>query len=93
MFFYYLRQLFRVDRVVFGAPNPNLGACGGWIHLQAHKHPFHDLDVQGGVLADECALLLRRFFQSRRLQGVADSRRLSIIEDDDDDETELNGFS
>ncbi|CAM9635501.1 unnamed protein product, partial [Sphacelaria rigidula] len=59
-------QLFRVDRIVYGAPNPNLGACGGWVDLRSHKHAFHDLQVQGGVLADQCALLLQGFFRSRR---------------------------
>ncbi|CAM9333812.1 unnamed protein product [Scytosiphon promiscuus] len=64
-------QLFRVDRVVFGAPNPNLGACGGWVDLSAQKHAFHEVEVTGGVLADECALILRDFFRSRRLEEDA----------------------
>ncbi|CAN0276402.1 unnamed protein product [Scytosiphon promiscuus] len=64
-------QLFRVDRVVFGAPNPNLGACGGWVDLSAQKHAFHEVEVTGGVLADECALILRDFFRSRRREEDA----------------------
>lgn len=52
--------------MVFGASNPNLGACGGWVDLSAQKHAFHDVQVTGGVLADECALILRDFFRSRR---------------------------
>ncbi|CAB1120923.1 unnamed protein product [Ectocarpus sp. CCAP 1310/34] len=74
-------QLFRVDRVVFGAPNPNLGACGGWVDLSSQRHAFHELEVKGGVLAEECALPLRGFFRSRRREeeiasagdGVADT--------------------
>ncbi|CAM9888397.1 unnamed protein product, partial [Ectocarpus sp. 13 AM-2016] len=62
-------QLFRVDRVVFGAPNPNLGACGGWVDLSSQRHAFHELEVKGGVLAEECALPLRGFFRSRRRGG------------------------
>ncbi|CAN0007239.1 unnamed protein product [Ectocarpus sp. 6 AP-2014] len=62
-------QLFRVDRVVFGAPNPNLGACGGWVDLSSQRHAFHELEVKGGVLAEECALPLRGFFRSRRREG------------------------
>lgn len=64
-----LVQLFRVDRVVYGAPNPNLGACGGWVDLSAQKHAFHDLEVRGGVLVEECATPLRGFFRSRRREG------------------------
>lgn len=59
--------------MVFGAPNPNLGACGGWVDLSAQKHAFHDLEVTGGVLAEECATPLRGFFRSRRREGEASS--------------------
>lgn len=38
--------------------------------LPAQKHAFHDLEVQGGVLADECALPLRQFFRSRRRGAI-----------------------
>lgn len=57
--------------MVYGAPNPNLGACGGWVDLSARKHAFHELEVKGGVLAEECALPLRGFFRSRRREGDA----------------------
>lgn len=57
--------------MVFGAPNPNLGACGGRVDLSAQKHAFHDLAVTGGVLAEECATPLRGFFRSRRREGEA----------------------
>ncbi|CAN0020397.1 unnamed protein product, partial [Choristocarpus tenellus] len=60
------KQLFRVDRVVFGAPNPTLGGAGGWINLLENKHAFHALEIQGGVLATECANLVRRFFRRER---------------------------
>ncbi|CAM9789305.1 unnamed protein product, partial [Hapterophycus canaliculatus] len=73
-------QLFRVDRVVFGAPNPNLGACGGWVDLSAQKHAFHEVKVTGGVLADECALILRDFFRSRRSEdGAASTGNRSAV--------------
>lgn len=39
--------------------------------LPAHKHAFHELEVRGGVLADECAVPLRGFFRSLRREGVA----------------------
>ncbi len=39
--------------------------------LSARKHAFHELEVRGGVLAEECALPLRGFFRSRRREGDA----------------------
>lgn len=60
-------SLARVSRIVFGAPDLRLGACGTWIDFPAYRHPFHKFDdVVGGVCADEAALLMRTFFKQRR---------------------------
>jgi tRNA(adenine34) deaminase len=56
----------RLDRVVFGAPDPKTGAAGGVLNLFAEPRLNHRTQVQGGVLAGECAALLRAFFQPRR---------------------------
>lgn len=56
----------RIARVVFGAPDPKTGACGGVIDLPAEKRLNHHLEVQGGVLGAECGRLLSDFFKERR---------------------------
>ena len=56
----------RVARVIFGAPDPKTGACGSVIDLFAQEQLNHHAHVIGGVLADECATVLREFFQARR---------------------------
>ncbi|MDR2154097.1 MAG: tRNA adenosine(34) deaminase TadA [Burkholderiaceae bacterium] len=56
----------RLDRVVYAAPDPKTGAAGGVTNLFAEPRLNHRTLVQGGVLAGECAALLRNFFQSRR---------------------------
>ena len=56
----------RVGRLVFGAPDPRTGACGSVIDLPAGRRWNHRMEVVGGVLAEECAALLRAFFASRR---------------------------
>ena len=55
----------RVPRVVFGARDPRAGACGSLyqVGLDTRVHAF---EVEGGVLEEECAELLRAFFQDRR---------------------------
>lgn len=61
--------LARVPRIVYGAPDLRIGACGSWVDLAAERHPFHEFEqVVGGVLADESAELLRSFFRGRRSQ-------------------------
>jgi tRNA(adenine34) deaminase len=59
----------RIARVVFGAPDPKTGACGGVVDLFAQPRLNHHATVQGGVMLDECATVLRDFFRARR--GVA----------------------
>lgn len=62
-------SLARVRRIVYGAPDHRLGACGTWIDLQATSHPFHTLDdVTSGVCASEAAALMKDFFRERRQQ-------------------------
>lgn len=62
-------SLARVRRIVYGAPDLRLGACGTWIDLRATSHPFHTLeDVTSGVCALESAALMKKFFRERRRQ-------------------------
>jgi tRNA(adenine34) deaminase len=63
-------QASRIKRVVFGAPDIRMGACGSWINLIDSKHPFHDVEVVGGLLEEESSTLLKRFFQMRRREAA-----------------------
>lgn len=57
----------RVRRVVFGATDPKGGAAGSVFDLLPSDQRFnHAVVVQGGVLEQETAELLRGFFRSRR---------------------------
>jgi tRNA(adenine34) deaminase len=57
----------RVERVVYGAPDPKAGACGSVFRLLPSDCRFnHRTDCSGGVLADACAETLRAFFRARR---------------------------
>ena len=56
----------RIDRLVFGAYDPKAGAAGSAIDLTDSPAFNHRFEVNGGVLADECGAVLKRFFESRR---------------------------
>ena len=57
----------RVERVVFGADDPRSGAAGSVFDLLPSDARFnHTTRCEGGVLAGECATLLRDFFRARR---------------------------
>ena len=56
----------RIGRLVFGAYDPKAGAVGSVLSVLNHPQLNHQIALTGGVLAEECGDLLRRFFQSRR---------------------------
>lgn len=74
-------QASRISKVVYGAPDIRMGACGSWIDLVGSKHPFHDVEVVGGLLHDESSIMLKRFFQMRRRE-TASSNAAAIIRDE-----------
>lgn len=55
----------RIDRVIYGAPDPKAGSCGSVTDLFAMPYNHHPA-CAGGLLKDECAALLNDFFQSLR---------------------------
>jgi|SRR5215207_6057749 len=58
--------LARVARLVYGAADPKAGAVGSLWDLVRDRRLNHRPEVVGGVLADECASLLREFFDAHR---------------------------
>ena len=56
----------RVDRVVYGAPDPKTGAAGSVLDVFSSKQINHQTTVEGGVMGEECGQLLRSFFRERR---------------------------
>jgi tRNA(adenine34) deaminase len=56
----------RLDRVVFGAPDPKTGAAGSVIDLFSETQLNHHTQVHGGLMAEQSAGLLREFFAQRR---------------------------
>ena len=59
-------MLARVERVVLGAWDPKLGACGSVWDVLRDRRATHRAEVVGGVLEEECGALVRRFFETRR---------------------------
>src|SRR5215469_4773129 len=53
----------RVDRLVFGAPDPKAGACGSVLSVINHPQLNHQMQVVAGVLSDPSSDLLRTFFR------------------------------
>jgi tRNA(adenine34) deaminase len=56
----------RLERIVFGAPDPKAGACGSLYNLCCDPRLNHELEVTSGVLAEQSAALLESFFSPLR---------------------------
>lgn len=56
----------RIKRVVFGAFDQKAGCAGTLINLLDDDRFNHQVEVKGGVLEEECALLLKDFFKTLR---------------------------
>ena len=56
----------RIGRIVFGAYEPKTGAVGSVFDVVRDPHVLHRIEVQGGVLEEECQELLRGFFEGLR---------------------------
>jgi tRNA(adenine34) deaminase len=57
----------RIERVIYGTRDPKTGACGSIVDLPALATFNHHGTFEGGVLAEECGGVLKRFFAGRRI--------------------------
>ncbi|HEX7984043.1 MAG TPA: tRNA adenosine(34) deaminase TadA [Duganella sp.] len=64
----------RLAKVVYGATDPKTGACGSVVDLFGQERLNHHTEVSGGVMADECGAMLKRFFAARRAAAAAARR-------------------
>ena len=58
--------LSRVDRIVYGAADPVAGACGSVLRLHDEAKLPRRVEVEGGVMGEECGAILKKFFRSLR---------------------------
>lgn len=70
----------RIARLVFGCANPKAGSIQTLYQLVDDPRFNHRVSVEGGLLADECAALLQRFFQALRSQTRSSSSAERIDE-------------
>ena len=59
----------RISRVVYGAADAKTGCVHSVLNLFDNPQLNHHTMVEGGVLADECAQILKDFFKERRAQA------------------------
>ena len=59
----------RIDRVVIGAPSFKSG-CGGTLMNILQNNEFnHQVEIETGVMLEECTAILQKFFKELRLRN------------------------
>lgn len=61
----------RLGRLIYGTTDPKAGACHTLYRIPTDNRLNHKVEVIGGVMADECAKLLKDFFRRRRNENKA----------------------
>jgi tRNA(adenine34) deaminase len=56
----------RVDRLIYGASDPKAGGVVSCYQVGGDSKLNHQFNIEGGVLAEECAELLTSFFKRKR---------------------------
>lgn len=72
----------RLARVVYGAADPKTGAAGSIVDLFAQPQLNHHTQVQGDILAADCAAVLHGFFQGKRTAQSIERRARHPLRDD-----------
>ena len=60
--------LARIKNLYFGAKDIKAGACGSVTDISKIK-TNHKINVYGGLLEQDCATIIKKFFKSKRTRG------------------------
>ena len=64
----------RIRHLYFGAYDEKTGAAGSKVNLFEKGLFNHDVEVDGGILKEECGALLTEFFRKKRLENKKDKK-------------------
>jgi tRNA(adenine34) deaminase len=71
--------LARLPELVFGADDPKAGAVGSLYDVPRDERLNHRVAVTSGIMADDCGVLLKRFFRDRRVTGRPPSADIGTL--------------
>ncbi|SDY87591.1 tRNA-adenosine deaminase [Proteiniborus ethanoligenes] len=56
----------RIERIVIGARDPKMGACGSVMNIVQNPQLNHRADITLGVMENECSRIMKEFFKKLR---------------------------
>ena len=73
----------RINRLIFGCSDLKTGAAGSVFNLVNNSQLNHQIEVQSGILQEECSQLLSSFFKRRRNEKKQAKKVQSKLMDDE----------
>lgn len=58
--------LARIDKLFIGTEDPKAGACGSLFNIPNDPRLNHRVEIERGILKEECSILLKDFFKELR---------------------------
>ncbi|NMA41896.1 MAG: tRNA adenosine(34) deaminase TadA [Oligosphaeraceae bacterium] len=71
----------RLGKLVFGCSDPRMGAAGSALNITSFTGMLHRVEVESGLLAQECADILQDFFRQRRQESQSGNKSTCTEED------------
>ena len=68
----------RIRHLYFGAYDEKTGACGSRVNILEENLFNHNIEVEGGVMREECVALLSAFFRNKREQNKANKAKKQL---------------
>ena len=73
----------RIDKVVIGSMNPKAGCAGSVLNLLEMDVFNHKVEVERGVLEEECSTMLSGFFKELRMEKAKAKAKAKELEEND----------
>ena len=73
----------RIDKVVIGSMNPKAGCAGSVLNLLEMDGFNHKVEVERGVLEEECSTMLIGFFKELRMEKAKAKAKAKELEEND----------
>ena len=73
----------RIDKVVIGSMNPKAGCAGSVLNLLEMDGFNHKVEVERGVLEEECSTMLSGFFKELRMEKAKAKGKAKELEEND----------
>ena len=58
----------RIKRLVYGTTDWRAGGCESVFNIVSNPYLNHQIEVRAGVLEDDCAAIVKKFFKQKRQQ-------------------------